>query len=391
MWSAEQFIETLVIPFGLFTNFMALTNAFFIKNLKKVSKNIHIESFPKVSILVPARNEEKNIKKCIESMLSQDYDDFEIIALDDSSTDNTFKILEKLAEKDKRIVAVRGKPLKEGWLGKNWACFQMSKEANGEYLLFTDADTLHKSDMLNVVTKFAVKNNVDLLTGFMRQEARSIGEKVTIPMTFWGVNALKPLFLNEIAKTPKVSAAHGTFMFFKKSAYEKIGAHKAVKGEVLEDFALSQEIVKYHLKLSFLDLSGVSSCRLYTNFKDAYRGISRGVFRGIGYHIALFMVFALFLSLATLLPLLIIRSALLGDYVSSGTFKVAIFSILLLLSSWSISLKKYDMPVYLSVFYPIIISIVVLAGFRSMLLTFSGKEQWKGRELKTDRKRIKLL
>ena len=128
------------------------------------SARFRIDTKPKVSIIVPARNEEGTILKCLQSLLSQDYDKYEVIAIDDSSTDRTLSIISKLSEKDNRLITVKSPPRPNDWVGKNWACFQGYKKSTGEILLFTDADSVHKPDALSSAINTMMHDDLDAVT-----------------------------------------------------------------------------------------------------------------------------------------------------------------------------------------------------------------------------------
>jgi len=108
------------------------------------------ETTPKVSIILPARNEEKYLAKCLDSLIDQDYKNYEIIVIDDSSEDSTGKIIANYAKKNSKIIHVSAKSKPDGWMGKNWACMEGYKQASGELLLFTDADTKHAKQVISL-------------------------------------------------------------------------------------------------------------------------------------------------------------------------------------------------------------------------------------------------
>jgi glycosyltransferase involved in cell wall biosynthesis len=128
------------------------------------SARYRIKSKPKISIIVPARNEEGKISKCLQSLLSQDYDNYEVIAIDDSSTDKTLSIISKLSKENHRLILVKSPPRPDDWVGKNWACFQGYQKSSGEILLFTDADTVHRFDALSSAVNTLVHDELDALT-----------------------------------------------------------------------------------------------------------------------------------------------------------------------------------------------------------------------------------
>jgi len=164
-------------------------------SLKKLGWFPSRKDYPLVSVLVPARNEERNIEKCIKSLLQQDYPSYEIIVLDDESEDRTWQILSRLAQGNDNLHLLKGKPLPEEWIGKCWACHQLSEKARGEYLLFVDADTVHKPSMLRSVMDAAGFYQADLISGLPHEKIETFSELLTIPLISWGILAAVPLQL----------------------------------------------------------------------------------------------------------------------------------------------------------------------------------------------------
>jgi len=151
--------------FLLFGPLTALLNFFTVKRFDQYPPS---KIYPMVSVLVPARNEALNIAACITSLLEQDYPDFEVIVLNDNSTDETPGILARLSKSHPRLQVLHGSPLPEDWHGKNWACRQLDQAATGELILFTDADTRHTPDMLRASVSALLAEGADLVTAFPR-------------------------------------------------------------------------------------------------------------------------------------------------------------------------------------------------------------------------------
>ena len=151
--------------------FLVVISTFAVSNLfmfRRLDRCREATRKPFVSVLLPMRNEEKNAEACIRSLLSQEYPAFELLVLDDESTDGTWDIVSRLAAEDPRVVAIKGLPLPGGWLGKHWACHQLAMAAKGEVLLFTDADTRHAPDSLAVGVNALVAEEADMITAFPR-------------------------------------------------------------------------------------------------------------------------------------------------------------------------------------------------------------------------------
>ncbi len=233
---------------------------------------------PLVSIIIPARDEEANIEKCLASLQKQDYPNFEIIVLDDNSSDDTPLIISRLAAADSRIRLLRGQILPEGWAGKPFACFQAAHQAGGRWLLFVDADTRHEPDMLSRVIPLAAESKVAMLSGFPRQITTSLSQKAAIPMMYFILMAWAPFWWLHRSKRLPPSVAYGAFLLFSADAYWKIGGHEAVKARILEDVFLGVEISRSGGRHLAVDLSPVVSCHMYTDRHAMWEGFTKWMY-----------------------------------------------------------------------------------------------------------------
>jgi chlorobactene glucosyltransferase len=212
------------------------------------SARYRIKSKPKVSIIVPARNEERAISKCLQSLLSQDYDNYEVIAIDDSSTDNTFTIISELSKNNHRLIPIRCPPKPNEWIGKNWACFQGYKKSTGEILLFTDADTIHRPDALSSAINTMMHDEIDALTLVPKLLCQDIITKFTLPiLSVFLHSRYSPLRVNNPKN--KIGYFFGSFYLISKINYEKIGTHEQVRRELVEDGALGRIVKEQRMKL----------------------------------------------------------------------------------------------------------------------------------------------
>jgi len=236
------------------------------------------EPAPLVSVLIPARNEEENIATCLESLKKQDYPNFEVLVLNDSSSDNTASIVSKIAVEDDRIRLFHGEPLPEVWAGKPFACYQLAKQANGSWLLFVDADTIHAPGMLRSVIAQALELKTSLLSGFPRQLAISLPQKLAIPVLYFILISWVPFWWLHYSKEPKPSLAIGQFLLFTKEAYWQFGGHKAVRARIIEDVWLGVEINKHGGKHIAVDLSPVVSCNMYRNVGEMWEGFIKWIY-----------------------------------------------------------------------------------------------------------------
>ena len=212
-------------------------------------KTSDLKSTPKVSVILPARNEEDFLSACLDSLKAQDYPNYEIIAIDDSSTDDTPNIIARYSN-DSKIVPVYARPKPDGWMGKNWACMEGYAKATGQLLLFTDADTHHSPDLISLAVAYMISQRLDALSAMPKMLTFDFWTRVTLPMisTF-----LHTRFSALNVNNPKKETGYffGSFFILKRSTYDNVGRHEGVKQEIIEDGALGKKvkIAGYKMKM----------------------------------------------------------------------------------------------------------------------------------------------
>jgi len=235
------------------------------------------ESAPLISVMVPARDEEENIETCLKSLQAQDYPNFEILVLDDHSSDRTAEIVERLAAEDKRVRLFTSESLPEGWAGKPFACYQLAKQARGSWFLFVDADTIHAPHMLRGVLSVAIESNKPgMLSGFPRQLANSLPQKIAIPVLYFVIMSWLPIWW--LHRSHRPSLAIGQFLLFPRENYWKIGGHQAVKSRIIEDVWLGVEINRSGSRHIAIDLSPVVSCNMYQDVGAMWEGFIKWIY-----------------------------------------------------------------------------------------------------------------
>ncbi len=237
---------------------------------------------PRVSILIPARNEERNIAACVASVARQDYPAgaFEVVVLDDHSTDRTGAIVADLATRHPVVRLVRGAALPCGWGGKAHACQQLADAATGDWLLFVDADTVHAPEMLRAVVGAATAHGVAALTALPRERAESFGERLLVPQLFFFLLALQPLRLLERAQEERFIFANGQIFLLRRDLYARAGGHAAVRGDLMEDLALGLRCKRAGARILLLDGGDWVTCRMYDGFPATWRGFVRSLQAG---------------------------------------------------------------------------------------------------------------
>ena len=339
-----------------------------------LKKSISLQNRPLVSVLIPARNEETNIGDCIEGFLSQKYANFEILVLDDQSTDRTGAIIEKLGEQHPEVQAIRGKPLPPGWLGKNWACHQLSPHAKGEILIFTDADNRPAPNAIANTVAYMQKLGLGLLSAFPEKVTGTLAEKLVVPVVDMFVYAGLPLWLTYFSRFPSLAAASGLWIAFTREAYQKVGGHQAVSTQIVEDVELSRLAKRRGIRILTSAGTGVVSCRMYRSFSEVWNGFSKNLFGLVRYKMIPFFILILGLWIVCVLPYIAVW------FVPLRT--LAIIAIFMNIIMRTILSLKYRHPFFTSVIlHPFGVLLTGLIGINSFFQIKRGRLQWKGRQI----------
>ncbi|UZJ42711.1 glycosyltransferase [Prosthecochloris sp. SCSIO W1101] len=345
---------------------------------------------PLVSVLVPARNEENNIKRCITSLLHQDYDNYELIVLNDGSTDRTGEILDTLLRSDGGALLriIEGKALPPGWHGKAWACDQLGKAAQGELFLFTDADTYHSSDSLSRSVAAMQESGADLLSMTPRQEMRSFWEKLVVPLIYFILLCYLPLKLVPATQAPSLCFANGQFLMFRRRMYKRIGGHAAVCSDLVEDVWLCRAVKRRGGKVMSYNGIETVNCRMYRTFGEVWQGFSKNLFAGLGYHSFGLFFLMLVTALVYIVPYgFVIASATAADF-SIVYFWLPFLQVCIALLCRLLIAGRFRQPItgaLLHVFSQVVLLGIAVNSF--YLVKFGNGSRWKGRRYNFSGKR----
>lgn len=241
---------------------------------------------PKISVIVPAYNEADNIADCVISVLASTRlpaTRLEFWVIDDQSTDQTWLILQRLKQElaDPRLHILQGaaRPSTEPWGGKNWACFQAAQKAQGEWLLFLDADLRLKPEAIATVAQTAIDHQMDFLTCIPEIVSGSLVEWLVQPLMFTN---LMVAFNSEIVKNPDspVNFALGPFLLFRRSTYEAIGGHASVANRVAEDVAFARSIKQQGYRFQQVLAPNLSALRMYRSWPSLWEGWTKVLYTG---------------------------------------------------------------------------------------------------------------
>jgi len=239
-----------------------------------------LEDLPLISVIVPARNEARNIRQSIQALLAQTYPNYELIVVNDRSGDATPEILAELARADPRLEVIQGSELPDGWAGKPHALLQGVSASRGEWLCFVDADTFARPELLSSAYLQALKRKADMFSIFTDQELGSFWERTILPLVFLGLSFGFPLDrVNDPTKPDAIS--NGQFILIKRQVYKKIGGHASVKDRIDEDKAIAILVKRAGYRLVLADGRKVASTRMYTSLPEMWEGWTKNIYLGL--------------------------------------------------------------------------------------------------------------
>lgn len=240
-------------------------------------------TLPVLSILIPARNEEKRLPGLLDSILKQTTrHNLEILVLDDQSEDRTSDIIKQYQKKDPRIHRLNGSPLPGGWCGKQWACWNLARKAHGRWLLFLDADVRVEPGSIEHWIQSAENSGVDLISGIPRQITGSILEKLCIPLIHFILLSFLPIWRMRRSNHPSYAAGCGQWMLARSEAYHQSGGHRSIAASLHDGIHLPKTLRKAGFKTDLMDLTSTVSCRMYQNAGEVWEGLMKNARDGMG-------------------------------------------------------------------------------------------------------------
>lgn len=339
---------------------------------------------PFVSVVVPARNEARNIERCVRSLGQSVYHEFEIVVVDDRSSDDTAELARAVGPgRAKSLLVVAGQPLPARWTGKPWACHQGFRQARGDLLLFTDADTCHGPELLGRAVAGMEEDEAHVLSVVGRQEMGSFWERVAQPFMFFLLSQIYPHAQRPFRqKRWRWAIANGQFLMVRRDAYQAEGGHEAIKEEVVEDLRFAQFMTRAGRTVSIRSAADFS-VRMYRSLGELVAGWSKSVETGfrvtVGRGLAPFAMAGCTTAVvaAWVVPLGVVG---VGSATGFGTPVVVCAASAYLAGVFLFSLvaRAFQLSAVFGLFHPLsaVIGcwILVSSGFRGT------RVRWKGRE-----------
>jgi chlorobactene glucosyltransferase len=332
-----------------------------------------------VSVLIPARDEARNIERCLRSVLGQSYAPAEVLVLDDHSADETAQVVQTIASADGRSQLVPGEPLPQGWLGKSYGCHQLATRASGDWLVFTDADTDHDPTILGWAIEAAEQNQADLVSMIPRPVMHTLGEQLLLPIIPFGLAALYPLALTQRLGISSFGMAVGTYLLFDKKAYQRTGGHAAVRGEIAEDVALAGLVQRSGGRAVLLDGSDKLSVHFYQGFRESWHGLAKSAFAALRFRLSLSLLMIGVYGFLFLWPVLIFWLGLRAGSVEAQATRLAGLHVLLNAGLWYAVAARFRIPRTTALIYPVTVLLTILMMADSIRRAAVGGIGWKRR------------
>jgi Glycosyl transferase family 2 len=333
-----------------------------------------------VSVLIPARNEERAIAASLDSLLASRGVAIEIIVLDDASTDRTAEIVHDFAARDSRVRLVSAPPLPGGWNGKQHACYALAGIASSSIFCFLDADVRLAPEALASMSVFLARTGSDLVSGFPRQETETPLEWLLLPLIHFVLLSYLPLAGMRALAAPAFAVGCGQFLMVRREAYRKTGGHSQIRTTMHDGLLLPQLFRRHGLRTDIADLTHLATCRMYSSASEVWHGLSKNATEGMAAP-ARILPFSFLLFCGQVLPLLlalslVVAPASYGRYGRSFILAALAASFLpRLLSVW-----KYRQPLLSALLHPLGVTILLALQWYALLRKIAGQRvTWKER------------
>lgn len=344
------------------------------------------DKLPFVSVIVPARNEGGKIARCLESLAQQNYPQFEVIAIDDRSTDNTGEVIDEIASRYPNVKSVTSKHAPPGWIGKCNALVNGVKYANGQWFLFTDADTCHTPESLRLAVSYAMRHNAELISFMPVQELGSFWERVVMPVLLGSFLCGDPMnTIND--RTNDRAYAYGQYILVRRDVYEAVGGHFSVHDKILDDISFARVVKERGYHIMAADGRLLYKVRMYTDLESLWQGWTKNLFALIECQIIYLVLVITLINMAVVGPFvqvgLIAWALATGEVNPQMPFMIGLTVIeFAMLYAWYKRNSEHYIGVGLPHFFLLPLGSLTVSALylHSAYLVLSGaKVSWKGR------------
>jgi len=352
------------------------------KNLRLFQRSPDTHTSDPVSILVPVRNEATVLNSFIRNVLASQDVDFELVVLDDASTDSSARIVSEWTHRDPRVRLVHGKPLPSGWCGKQHACHQLAEAAHNNILVFIDADVTVQPDAIARSVAFLQDSKVDLASGFPHQETPTFLGWLLLPLIHFVLLGFLPLSRSRHSNNPSLAAGCGQLFLTTRDAYRRAGGHYAIKSSLHDGLMLPRLFRRAGLHTDIFDASDIASCRMYNTNQDVLQGLMKNATEGIGSPKTI-LPFTLLLGGGQIVPTMLLLSYWASTGQSGMTSLVIISCFILSYCPRFLILPRFRQSVASALFHPLAVG--VFLGIQWIALgrrALGFKASWKGRALR---------
>ena len=242
---------------------------------------------PSISVLIPARDEAANIAAVVDSILANEGVHFEVLVMDDRSSDSTAAIVRAIAQQDPRVKLLEAPELAIGWVGKTHCCHQLSRHARFSLLLFIDADVRLRKDALKRISAYMKHANIGLLSGFPKQKTSSFAERLVIPIIHFLLLGYLPVWAMRKCKWAAFSAGCGQFMVAERKVYQAVGGHAVIARTMHDGLMLPHAFRRKNYSTDIFDAGDIAECRMYDSMRTVWFGFKKNATEGMAKPLAL--------------------------------------------------------------------------------------------------------
>ena len=331
-----------------------------------------------ISVCIPARNEEANIRACVETVLAGTHRNVEVLVYNDQSTDRTGEVIAEVAARDGRVRTVPTIALPDGWNGKQWGCHQMGRAAAGDWVLFTDADVRFAPDCLARTLSRARALKTELLSTFPLEQTGTLGEALVVPLIHFVLLSYLPMPRMRTTTSPAASAGCGQFLFVRRETYLASGGHATFAASMHDGIKLPRALRRAGHKTDLFDGTDVASCRMYRGFSQTWRGFAKNAYEGLG-SVGLLVFVTVIHLLGHVLPAgYLLFAVITGDAPRDPVVLAATALGLSLMHRVWLAMRFRQSPVG-AIMHPVGIVLMTVIQWQSFVMAKRGRRVWRGR------------